>query len=93
MTPGNYTVQVIVDFSSIGTSKMDIPAKPTPHRTLRLITIIAMIPALSLLIPSAIFTHTATPTLGLIPMSLSCVVSLTALGIRKPNSSLKFFIP
>lgn len=72
---------------------MDIPAKPTPHRTLRLITIIAMIPALSLLIPSAIFTHTATPTLGLIPMSLSCVVSLTALGIRKPNSSLKFFIP
>jgi hypothetical protein len=61
-------------------------------RTLRLLTLVSMIPALALLIPSGVIYGIALPALGLLPMCLSCVVSLMALGSKKDAAYANFIV-
>lgn len=77
---------------------MDAPlnarnAQRHQDRALRIVTIIAMVPALALLIPAGVLTGNAFPALGLIPMGMSCLVGLTALGNKKDDSYLRFVVP
>lgn len=69
-------------------------AQREQDRSLRIVTIIAMVPALGLLIPAGVVTGNALPALGLIPMGMSCLVSMTALGSsKKDDSYLRFVVP
>lgn len=62
-------------------------------RALRIITIITMVPALGLLIASAVVSHNAFPALGLMPQAMSFLVGLTALGSKKDDSYVKYALP
>lgn len=62
-------------------------------KAIRIVTIVNMIPALALLIPSGVVTGNAFPALGLVPMAFSCVVSMTALGSKKEYSYVRFLVP
>lgn len=62
-------------------------------KAIRIITIVNMIPALALLIPSGVVTGNAFPALGLVPMAFSCMVSMTALGSKKEYSYVRFLVP
>jgi hypothetical protein len=71
---------------------------PNPYtvrrdKTIRIVTIVAMIPALCLLIPSGVVTGNAFPALGLIPMGFSFLVSATALGSKKQDSYVRRIVP
>jgi hypothetical protein len=75
-------------------------ASPTVHngrceqdRSLRIVTIIAMFPALGLLIASGVLSGNPLPALGLLPMGMSCLVSMTALGSKKQDSYVKYALP
>ena len=60
-----------------------------PDRTLRIITIVAFVPALALLIPSGVVTARPLPAIGLVPMAMSLVVSMAALGSKKSSSRMR----
>jgi hypothetical protein len=62
-------------------------------RSLRIVTIIAMFPALGLLIASGVLSGNPLPALGLLPMGMSCLVSMTALGSKKQDSYVKYALP
>jgi hypothetical protein len=52
-----------------------------------------MIPALALLIASGVVSGNPLPALGLLPMGMSCLVGLTALGSKKEDSYVKYALP
>lgn len=58
------------------------PPSVHPDRQLRIVTIVAMIPALALLITAGIITASYLPAIGVVPMAFSCLVSAAALGSR-----------
>ncbi|KAM0692419.1 hypothetical protein Q7P36_008622 [Cladosporium allicinum] len=60
-----------------------------PDRTLRIITIVAFVPALALLIPSGVVTARPLPAIGLVPMAMSLVVSMAALASKKSSSRMR----
>jgi len=60
-----------------------------PDRTLRIITIVAFIPALALLIPSGVVTAKPLPAIGLVPMAMSLVVSMAALSSKKSAVNIR----
>ena len=72
---------------------MASPSSPSngrrPDRTLRIITIVAFIPALALLTPSGVVTARPLPAIGLVPMAMSLVVSMAALGSKKSSSRMR----
>jgi hypothetical protein len=77
---------------------MDAPPKPLngrreQDRALRIVTIISMVPALALLIASGVVSGNPLPALGLLPMGMSCLVSMTALGSKKEDSYVKYALP
>jgi hypothetical protein len=53
----------------------------------------SMIPALALLIASGVVSGNPLPALGLLPMGMSCLVGLTALGSKKEDSYVKYALP
>ena len=62
-------------------------------RALRIVTIMSMIPALALLISSGVVSGNPLPAVGLVPMGMSCLVSMTALGSKKDDSYVKYALP
>jgi hypothetical protein len=75
---------------------MDSPPKSTNahrDRSVRIITIVDMVPALLLLIPAGVVTGNAFPAVGLVPMAFSCLVSATALGSKSESSYGRFIVP
>jgi hypothetical protein len=68
-------------------------ARREQDRALRILTVLTMIPALGLLIASGVVSRNAFPALTLIPMGLSCVVGMTALGSKKEDSYIKNALP
>ena len=62
-------------------------------RALRIVTIMSMIPALALLIASGVVSRNPLPAIGLIPMGMSFLVGLTALGSKKDDSYVKHALP
>jgi hypothetical protein len=75
---------------------MDAPPKSRDahrDRTVRIITIVDMLPALLLLIPAGVVTGNAFPAVGLVPMAFSCLVSATALGSKRQSSYGQFIVP
>jgi predicted nucleic acid binding AN1-type Zn finger protein len=60
-----------------------------PDRTLRIVTIVAIIPALALLIPSGVVTAKPLPAIGLVPMAMSAVVSMAALASKKSSTRVR----
>lgn len=56
------------------------PPSVHPDRQLRVMTIVAMLPAIALLISTGITTSSYLPAVGLVPMAFSCLVSAVALG-------------
>jgi uncharacterized membrane protein YhaH (DUF805 family) len=77
----------------IHTISMASPSRPSngrrPDRTLRIITIVAFVPALALLIPSGVVTARPLPAIGLVPMAMSLVISMAALGSKKSPSKMR----
>ena len=74
---------------------MDNPPKiPSGYadRTLRIIMVVAFFPALAFL-SACVFSYLFVPTVGLIPMGMSCLVSMTALGSKKDDSYVKYALP
>ena len=63
-------------FARLHTSTMALSHQ---ERTLRVLTVLAWIPAMALLIPFGVMTHTIVPALGLIPMTFSAVLGLAKL--------------
>ena len=77
---------------------MDAPPKAhngrrEQDRALRIVSIITMAPALGLLIASGVVSGDPLPALGLLPMGMSCLVSMTALGSKKEDSYVKYALP
>jgi hypothetical protein len=75
---------------------MDALPKPSNShrdRSVRIITIVNMLPALLLLIPAGVVTGNAFPAVGLVPMGFSCLVSATALGSKKEGSYGRYVVP
>jgi uncharacterized membrane protein YhaH (DUF805 family) len=77
----------------IHTTSMASLSRPSngrrPDRTLRIITIVAFVPALALLIPSGVVTARPLPAIGLVPMAMSLVVSMAALASKKSSSRMR----
>jgi hypothetical protein len=65
------------------------PPNGRPDRTLRIVTIVAFVPALALLIPSGVVTAKPLPAIGLVPMAMSLVVSMAALGSKKSLTRMR----
>jgi hypothetical protein len=98
-TTRNHT-QTTFQLSNRQQSAYTMDAPPKAHngrreqdRALRIVTIMNMIPALGLLIASGVESRNAFPALGLIPMSMSCLIGMTALGSKREGSYVQCALP
>jgi len=80
-------------YSTMEASPKALGGRQEQDRSLRIVTIVSMVPALALLIPSGVLSGNAFPALTLIPMGMSCLVSMTALGRKKDDSYIKHALP
>lgn len=67
-------------------------AQSPADRTLRLITIWAWIPAISLLIPYGVYTAQIVPPLALIPMTFSAIFGLHKVLSKSSNRGFTIFM-